>query len=145
MKWHVMRYGSALSIIGHNKQAISTLTLRSLNGYFTGSLSSCNAIRKRRRGSFLIASLLAIGTFCTDIPHITQFIAFPIDTVNFGMELAAGRIARLDIQDTPVLREWNVVVRSDLTMSPAVQTLFDFLRDEGAELMRAMMEGGLAV
>ncbi|MCB1909636.1 MAG: LysR family transcriptional regulator [Rhodocyclaceae bacterium] len=63
----------------------------------------------------------------------------------FGMELAAGRLARLDVQDTPVLRQWNVVVRSDLAVTPAVQTLFDFLRDNGAALMRSMMEGALAV
>ena len=62
----------------------------------------------------------------------------------FGMELAAGRLARLDIQDTPVVREWNVVVRSDLTMSPAVQTLFDFLNEEGEGLMSEMMGSGLA-
>ncbi len=63
----------------------------------------------------------------------------------FGMELAAGRLARLDVQDTPVLRQWNVVVRSDLAVTPAVQTLFDFLRDNGAELMRGMVESELAV
>jgi len=63
----------------------------------------------------------------------------------FAMELAAGRLARLDVQDTPVLRQWNVVVRSDLTVTPAVQTLFDFLRDNGEELMRGMVERELAV
>ncbi len=63
----------------------------------------------------------------------------------FGMELAAGRLARLDVSGTPVLRQWNVVVRSDLTVTPAVRTLFDFLRENGETLMRDMMEGGLAV
>lgn len=63
----------------------------------------------------------------------------------FGMELAAGKLVRLDVQDTPVLRQWNVVVRSDLSVTPAVQTLFDFLRDNGQALMRSMVESELAV
>jgi len=62
----------------------------------------------------------------------------------FGMELAAGRLARLDVSGTPVVRQWNIVVRSDLSVTPAVQTLFDFLRGTGEELMRGMMEAGLA-
>ena len=60
------------------------------------------------------------------------------------MELAAGRLSRLDVSGTPVVRQWNIVVRSDLSVTPAVQTLFDFLRGTGEELMRGMMEAGLA-
>lgn len=62
----------------------------------------------------------------------------------FGMELEAGRLVRLDVQGTPVLREWNVVVRSDLVITPAAQTFFDFLRESGAALIREIA-GALAV
>ena len=63
----------------------------------------------------------------------------------FGMELAAGRLVRLDVQGTPVLHKWNVVVRSDLAVTPAVPTLFDFLCDNGASLVRGMVGNALAV
>ena len=62
----------------------------------------------------------------------------------FDIEHAAGRLARLDVQGTPVLRKWNVVVRSDLVVSTAVQTLLDFLEANGAELMRGMVARELA-
>jgi len=53
----------------------------------------------------------------------------------FAMELETGRLARLDVQGTPVLRAWNVVVRNDRTLSLAVRTLLEFLQDEGVGLM----------
>jgi hypothetical protein len=37
-KWHVMRYCSALSIIGRNKQAISTRAVRGFKRYPTATL-----------------------------------------------------------------------------------------------------------
>ena len=57
----------------------------------------------------------------------------------------AGRLVRLDVQGTPVLHKWNVVVRSDLAVTPAVPTLFDFLCDNGASLVRGMVGNALAV
>ncbi len=53
----------------------------------------------------------------------------------FGMELAAGRLVRLDVKGTPVEREWNVVVRNDQPLSPAVEALVEFLQDDGKRLM----------
>jgi len=53
----------------------------------------------------------------------------------FAMEVETGRLVRLDVQGTPVVREWNVVVRSDQTLSLAVRTLLEFLQSEGVGLM----------
>ena len=55
----------------------------------------------------------------------------------FEMEEAAGRLARLDVAGTPVEREWNVIVRIDQQVSPAVQALVDFLQVDGVQLMHA--------
>ncbi|THF60659.1 LysR family transcriptional regulator [Pseudothauera rhizosphaerae] len=56
----------------------------------------------------------------------------------FAMELESGRLVRLDVQDTPVVREWNVLVHADRPPTPALEALLDFLQAEGAERMRAV-------
>ncbi|TVO59296.1 LysR family transcriptional regulator [Denitromonas halophila] len=55
----------------------------------------------------------------------------------FSMEEAAGHLVRLDVQDTPVEREWNIVVRNDQPLSLAVTTLMNFLQSEGVDLIGA--------
>jgi DNA-binding transcriptional LysR family regulator len=52
------------------------------------------------------------------------------------MEVASGRLVRLDVQDTPVIREWNVLVHADRPPTPALEALLDFLQAEGAERLR---------
>ena len=54
----------------------------------------------------------------------------------FAMEVASGRLVRLDVQDTPVIREWNVLVHADRPPTPALEALLDFLQAEGAERLR---------
>ena len=56
----------------------------------------------------------------------------------FAMEVESGRLVRLDVVDTPVIREWNVVSRTDRPMTPALDALLEFLQTEGAARMRAM-------
>jgi len=58
----------------------------------------------------------------------------------FEMEAAAGRLVRLDVQGTPVEREWNVIVRVDQQVSPAVEALVSFLQEDGVRLMQAKTE-----
>lgn len=60
----------------------------------------------------------------------------------FEMEAAAGRLVRLDVAGTPVEREWNVIVRNDQPLSPAVETLVGFLQDDGVRLMQAGASAG---
>lgn len=55
----------------------------------------------------------------------------------FAMELESGRLLRLDVQDTPVIREWNVLVHAERPMTPALEALLDFLQADGAAMMRA--------
>lgn len=55
----------------------------------------------------------------------------------FNMEAAAGHLVRLDVQDTPVEREWNIVVRNDQPLSVAVTTLMNFLQSDGVDLIGA--------
>jgi len=54
----------------------------------------------------------------------------------FAMELEAGRLARLDVRDTPVEREWNVLVYADRRASLAAEALLEFLQGPGAEIMK---------
>ena len=57
---------------------------------------------------------------------------------SFAMEVESGRLVRLDVADTPVIREWNVVSRTDRPMTPALDALLEFLQTEWAARMRAM-------
>jgi DNA-binding transcriptional LysR family regulator len=56
----------------------------------------------------------------------------------FAMELAAGRLVRLNVLATPVVREWNVLVHEGRPSSPALLALLDYLKDEGAARLRAL-------
>lgn len=56
----------------------------------------------------------------------------------FAMELAAGRIVRLPVLGTPVIREWNVLVPEGRAPTPAMVALLDYFQEEGAERLRAL-------
>ncbi len=56
----------------------------------------------------------------------------------FAMELAAGRIVRLPVLGTPVMREWNVLVPEGRAPTPAMVALLDYFQAEGAERLRAL-------
>lgn len=52
-----------------------------------------------------------------------------------GLELAAGKLARLDVVGTPVTREWHVVSRKGKRLSPLAESFRAFLAAEGAKLI----------
>jgi DNA-binding transcriptional LysR family regulator len=56
-----------------------------------------------------------------------------------GLELAARRLVRLRVKDTPVLRHWYVVHRTDKRLMPAARAFRDFLVADGARLIGAQM------
>jgi len=51
-----------------------------------------------------------------------------------GLELSAGRIVRLPVTGTPVMRNWYVVHRSDKQLLPMTTAFLDFMRSEGPRL-----------
>jgi DNA-binding transcriptional LysR family regulator len=53
-----------------------------------------------------------------------------------GLELAAGRMARLPVLGTPVVRQWHVAHLRSKRLSPAAAAFKAFLVEEGAELIR---------
>lgn len=55
----------------------------------------------------------------------------------FAMEVAAGRMHRLNVRGTPIEREWNLLVPTDKRPSLAVEALVDFLQHQGRGLMEA--------
>lgn len=57
---------------------------------------------------------------------------------SFAMELSAGRLVRLNVVDTPVMREWNVLVHEGRPPTPALVALLDYFQEEGAERLRAL-------
>jgi len=56
----------------------------------------------------------------------------------FAMELAGGRLVRLNVLGTPVMREWNVLVPEGRAPTPALVALLDYFQEEGAERLRAL-------
>ncbi len=56
----------------------------------------------------------------------------------FAMELGAGRLVRLNVIGTPVMREWNVLVHEGRPPTPALVALLDYFQGEGAERLRAL-------
>jgi len=50
-------------------------------------------------------------------------------------EVAAGRLAILDVVGLPIMREWFVVQRSDHSLSPVGQAMWDFTIDQGENFL----------
>lgn len=56
-----------------------------------------------------------------------------------GLELATGRLVRLRVPETPVVRHWFVVHRVDKRLLPAARAFSAFLVQDGAALIAAQM------
>jgi DNA-binding transcriptional LysR family regulator len=52
-----------------------------------------------------------------------------------GLEMAAGRLVRLPVTGTPVMRQWYVVHRADKQLLPMTVAFLDFVRTEGPRLV----------
>jgi DNA-binding transcriptional LysR family regulator len=52
-----------------------------------------------------------------------------------GLELAAGRLAKLPVSGTPVTRQWYVVHRAEKQLLPMTVAFLDFVRREGPRLI----------
>jgi LysR family transcriptional regulator, low CO2-responsive transcriptional regulator len=52
-----------------------------------------------------------------------------------GLELVAGRLVRLPVTGTPVMRQWFVVHRADKQLLPMTVAFLDFVRTEGPRLV----------
>ncbi|MBL0124543.1 MAG: LysR family transcriptional regulator [Betaproteobacteria bacterium] len=52
-----------------------------------------------------------------------------------GLELAAGKLVRLDVIGTPVVREWYVIQRKGKILSPLAERFREFLIEKGAKLI----------
>ncbi len=52
-----------------------------------------------------------------------------------GLELAAGKLVRLDVIGTPVVREWFVIQRRGKVLSPLAERFREFLIEKGAHLI----------
>lgn len=66
-------------------------------------------------------------------------IAF-ISAHTCGLELEARRLMQLSVCGAPVLRQWFAVRRAEKRMLPALKNFIDFLRDEGAQRIRARFQ-----
>ena len=52
-----------------------------------------------------------------------------------GLELTAGKLVRLDVIGTPVVREWYVIQRKGKVLSPLAERFREFLIEKGAKLI----------
>ncbi len=59
-----------------------------------------------------------------------------------GLETEAGRLVRLRVSDTPVIRRWYAVHRTDKRLLPAARAFCKFLEEDGARLIAAQMAPG---
>ena len=50
-------------------------------------------------------------------------------------DIAAGRLALLDVQGTPVRRQWFSIRRSDRTLTPVMEDFLTFLKAEGPRFL----------
>ncbi len=56
-----------------------------------------------------------------------------------GLEIGTGRLIHLRVTDTPVVRQWYAVHRTDKRLLPAARAFCRFLEDDGARLIAAQM------
>ena len=52
-----------------------------------------------------------------------------------GLELAVGRVVKLNVAGTPVMRKWYIVHRADKAMLPITTAFMEFMRTEGPRLI----------
>lgn len=52
-----------------------------------------------------------------------------------GLEMATGKLVRLDVTGTPVVREWFVIQRKGKMLSPLAEQFREFLIEKGAKLI----------
>lgn len=62
-----------------------------------------------------------------------------------GMERAVGRLVVLSIRDTPLMRQWRLVYRTDKRLMPAATAFVQFMDSEGSRLIEAQVGGGKPV
>ena len=67
-------------------------------------------------------------------------IAF-ISKHTIGLEMTVGRLAILDVVDTPIKRRWHLVHRAEKRLLPAAMAFREFIRDEGARLIQSQVGG----
>lgn len=65
-----------------------------------------------------------------------------ISAHTIGAELADGRIACLDVDGLPIIRQWFVVHRTDRPLSPAASAFRDFAEAHGAEFLPQGVSAG---
>ena len=60
---------------------------------------------------------------------------------SIGLELAVGRIVKLDVVGTPVIRHWYIVHRSEKQLLPMAAAFVDFVRAEAPRLIAEQPPG----
>ena len=60
---------------------------------------------------------------------------------SIGLELAVGRIVKLDVEGTPVIRHWHIVHRSQKELLPMAAAFLDFVRAEAPRLIAEQPPG----
>jgi DNA-binding transcriptional LysR family regulator len=56
-----------------------------------------------------------------------------------GLERAVGRLVKLNVNDTPVRRQWRLVYRTDKRLMPAATAFVEFMDSEGSRLIAAQV------
>jgi len=60
---------------------------------------------------------------------------------SIGLELAVGRISKLDVVGTPVIRHWHIVHRPEKQLLPMAVAFLDFMRAEAPRLIAEQPPG----
>jgi DNA-binding transcriptional LysR family regulator len=56
-----------------------------------------------------------------------------------GLERSVGRLVKLDVNGTPVKRQWRLVYRTDKRLMPAATAFVQFMDGEGSRLIEAQV------
>ena len=56
-----------------------------------------------------------------------------------GLERSVGRLVKLNVIGTPVIRQWRLVYRTDKRLMPAATAFVDFMDSEGSRLIAAQV------
>ncbi|MDH4061732.1 MAG: LysR substrate-binding domain-containing protein [Aquincola sp.] len=109
----------------------------------SGTRAAMEAFFKRHRVDIQVAMQMPSNETIKQAVIAGMGLAF-LSLHTLGLELRAGVLKRLDVEDTPVMRTWNLVRPQSRTLSPAAEAFRYFMLERAEPHLRAHDEALLA-
>jgi DNA-binding transcriptional LysR family regulator len=110
----------------------------------SGTRAAMDAYFKRHRVDIQVAMQMPSNETIKQAVIAGMGLAF-LSLHTLGLELRAGVLKRLDVEDTPVMRTWNLVRPQSRMLSPAAEAFRYFMLERAEPHLRAHDEALLAV